>query len=157
MRNATKHSPPPLAGGGWGEGTERATTMLSRARTLRRESTPAERKLWQQLRDHQLGGLKFRRQVPLGPYIADFYCPSAHLVIELDGICHINAARDVVRDKWMAERGIRVVRLPNREVMANLEFVLIAIEQAARQPPPPDPLPQGEGEDCIQPPHSHHV
>jgi BirA family biotin operon repressor/biotin-[acetyl-CoA-carboxylase] ligase len=131
--------------------------MLSRARTLRRDSTPAERKLWQKLRNHQLGGLKFRRQVPLGPYIADFYCATAHLVIELDGISHIDAARDVVRDKWMGQHGIRVLRISNREVLADLEFVLVAIEQAARRPPPPSPLPQGEGEDDCQPSRVHHV
>jgi hypothetical protein len=66
------NSPPPLAGGGRGEGAPGAS-LLSHARALRRDATPAERRLWQGLRRHQVGGLKFRRQVPLGPYIADFY------------------------------------------------------------------------------------
>jgi very-short-patch-repair endonuclease len=100
-------------------------------------------------------GLKFRRQVPLGRYIADFYCPSARLVIELDGVSHIDAPNDAVRDAWMNRQGIRVLRVPNREVLANLDFVLAAIEQAARRPPPPNPLPQGEGEDSAT--TSHYV
>ena len=81
---------------------------------------------------------------------------------------HIDAARDVVRDKWMGQHGIRVLRISNREVLADLEFVLVAIEQAARRPPPPSPpafglgplrapSPQGEGEDDCQPSRVHHV
>jgi BirA family transcriptional regulator, biotin operon repressor / biotin---[acetyl-CoA-carboxylase] ligase len=157
VKEAEPAPAPPLAGGGWGEGARQAGTMLSRARALRQDSTPAERRLRQKLRNHLLSCLKFRRQVPLGPYIADFYCATAHLVIELDGISHIDAARDAVRDKWMGKHGIRVLRIPNREVLANLEFVLVAIEQAARRPPPPGPLPQGEGEDDCQPLRMHHV
>ncbi len=60
VKEADPSPPPPPAGGGWGEGAPQAITMLSRARALRRESTPAERKLWQKLRNHQLNGLKFR-------------------------------------------------------------------------------------------------
>ena len=100
VKEADPSPPPPPAGGGWGEGAPQAITMLSRARALRRESTPAERKLWQKLRNHQLNGLKFRRQVPLGRYIADFYCATAQLVIELDGISHIELdEEDVVRHR----------------------------------------------------------
>ncbi len=122
-------------------------TMLSHARSMRRYATPAEHRLWQALRKHQTGGLKFRRQVPLGPYIADFYCPFAHLVVELDGASHTDKPNDEIRDAWMNEQGIRALRIPNREVLRGLEFVLIAIEQAAQTPPPPNPLPQGEGEE----------
>ena len=137
-----QNTPPPLAGGGRGEGA----SLLSYARALRRGATPAERKLWQGLRRHRVGGLKFRRQVPLGPYIADFYCPSAKLVIEVDGVSHIDASRDAIRDSWMAQHGIRVVRVANRDVLANLEGTLIAIGEIAAAPPPPTPLPQGEEE-----------
>jgi very-short-patch-repair endonuclease len=112
---------------------------------LRRDATPAERLLWQGLRNRGIGGLKFRRQVPLGPFIADFYCASAKLVIEVDGISHIDPRRDAVRDQWLAEHGIRVVRVANRDVLGNLEGTLIAIGEIAAAPPPPDPLPQGEG------------
>ncbi len=137
-------SPPPLAGGGWGEGAG-GTSLLAHARSMRRAPTPAERKLWQGLRKHQVVRLKFRRQVPLGPYIADFYCPSARLVVEVDGISHIDAPEDAVRDGWMSEHKIRVVRYSNSEVLGNLEGVLVAIGMIARAPPPPNPLPQGEG------------
>jgi very-short-patch-repair endonuclease len=119
--------------------------MLSHARSMRRDPTPAERRLWQGLRKHQLG-MKCRRQVPLGPYIADFYCPSAKLVVEVDGVSHIESGVDTARDAWMARRGIRVARVPNGKVLRNLEGVLIAIAQLAAAPPPPNPLPQGEGE-----------
>ncbi|HET7881057.1 MAG TPA: DUF559 domain-containing protein [Acetobacteraceae bacterium] len=131
--------------------------MLSHARSMRRDPTPAERKLWQGLRKHQLGGLKFRRQVPLGPYIADFYCPSATLVVEVDGVSHIDTTADTALDAWMVRHGIRVVRVPNGEVLRNLEGVLIAIAQLASAPPPPNPLPQGEGESggAIHLAHSH--
>ncbi len=135
-------TPPPLAGGGRGEG---AGTPLSHARALRRDATPAERLLWQGLRNRAVGGLKFRRQVPLGPYVADFYCASAKLVVEVDGISHMDSGSDVIRDQWMARQGIHVVRVANRDVLANLEGMLIAIGEIAARPPPPNPLPQGEG------------
>jgi very-short-patch-repair endonuclease len=112
---------------------------------LRRDATPAERLLWQGLRDRAVAGLKFRRQVPLGPFIADFYCASAKLVVEVDGISHIDSRTDVARDRWMAKHGIRVVRVANRDVLGNLEGTLIAIGEIAARPPPPNPLPQGEG------------
>ncbi|MBN8903640.1 MAG: endonuclease domain-containing protein [Rhodospirillales bacterium] len=153
-------SPPPLAGGGWGEGVppEHAPsapkTQLQKARALRREATPAERKLWAALRNHAAHDLKFRRQVPIGPYIADFYCPAARLVIELDGVSHWDAtARDAVRDAWMRRHGLRVLRIPNAEIFRNLEGVvrLVILEAAGQDggshaaPPPPIPLPRGEG------------
>ena len=137
-------TPPPLAGGGWGEGA--APSLLHHARSLRRTATPAERKLWQALRKHQLGGRKFRRQMPLGPFIADFYCPAARLVVELDGVSHIDSPTDALRDAWMMQQGIRVFRVSNFDVLSNLEGVLLAIAEAADATPPPNPLPQGEGE-----------
>jgi very-short-patch-repair endonuclease len=114
---------------------------------MRHASTPAERRLWQGLRKHQIDGLKFRRQVPLGRYIADFYCPSARLGVEVDGVSHIDAPGDAVRDAWMSKHNIRVAGISNRDVLRNLEGVLIAISELARTPSPPYPLPQGEGED----------
>ena len=126
----SQNSPPPLAGGGRGEGAP-GSSLLSHARALRRDATPAERRLWQGLRRHQVNGLKFRRQVPLGPYIADFYCASAKLVIEVDGISHINSDSDSIRDAWMGQRGIRVVRVANRDVVITPR---IGITQAADWP-----------------------
>jgi very-short-patch-repair endonuclease len=113
---------------------------------MRRGPTPAERKLWRGLPKHQVGGLKFRRQVPPGQYIADSYCPSARLVVEVDGVSHIDAPSDAVRDAWMAQHNIRVARIYNSDVLHKLEGTLIAIGELARTPPPPTPLPQGEGE-----------
>jgi len=113
---------------------------------MRRDPTPAERKLWVGLRNHQLHGLKFRRQMSLGPFIADFYCASARLVVEIDGVSHIESRTDERRDAWMTRRGIQVLRFSNREVLSNVEGVLAAIQQCACVTPPPNPLPQGEGE-----------
>ena len=145
QKRGVASSPPPLAGGGRGEGAS-GRSLLAHAREMRRDATPAERKLWRLLRNHQAGELKFRRQVPPGRYIADFYCASAGLVVELDGISHIDAPHDAVRDAWLTRQGYRVLRFSNYEVLSNVESVATAIVQAVRQPPPPDPLPQGEGE-----------
>jgi BirA family transcriptional regulator, biotin operon repressor / biotin---[acetyl-CoA-carboxylase] ligase len=112
---------------------------------MRSAPTRAERRLWQGLRNHQLDGLKFRRQMPLGPYIVDFYCAAARLVVEVDGVSHIDAPPDAVRDAWIEHQGIRVFRVTNFDVFSNLEGVLIAIQRAASTPPPA-PVPQGEGE-----------
>jgi BirA family biotin operon repressor/biotin-[acetyl-CoA-carboxylase] ligase len=147
VKGAAKGTPPPLARGGQGEGAER-TSLLMRARVMRRTATPAERKLWQVRRGHRLGGLKFRRQIPLGPYIADFYCASARLVIEVDGVSHFDAPGDAGRDAWMAKHGIRIHRVSNRDVLSNVAGIPIEIGQLAA-PPPPTPLPQGEGESTV--------
>ena len=68
------------------------------ARSLRREQTEAEVKLWQELRGRRLDGIKFRRQVPVGPYIADFLCGEGMLIVEIDGSQHADSAQDMVRD-----------------------------------------------------------
>ncbi|AXS40328.1 endonuclease domain-containing protein [Breoghania sp. L-A4] len=88
--------------------------------------TDAERKLWNVLRAHRLGGIGFRRQMPVGRYIVDFAAPTHRLVIELDGSQHAeeaNAARDGVRDAWFEAAGWRVIRFWNGEVMNNLDGV----------------------------------
>jgi very-short-patch-repair endonuclease len=96
--------------------------------------------------------LKFRRQVPLGPYIADFFCPSAQLVVAVDGVSHIDAPGDAVRDAWMMNNTIRVLRVSNGDVQRNLDGILIAIGELVSTPRPPDlgplrgPSPQGAGE-----------
>ena len=137
-------TPPPLAGGGKGEGAA-PNLLLAHARELRRDATPAERKLWRLLRNHQAAGLKIRRQVPPGRYIVDFYCPSAKLVVELDGVSHIAGTRDAVRDAWMTQHGYRVLRFSNYEALS-VEGVAAAIVLAIQQPSPLNPLPRGEGE-----------
>jgi len=95
-----------------------------RARALRRAATPAERALWDLVRGQKLG-VKFRRQQPLGPYIVDFFCEQAGLVVEVDGAAHFpRPDRDRVRDAVLRAAGCRVLRVPNREVLEHSERVL---------------------------------
>ena len=121
------------------------TLAFSRARTMRRVATPAELALWRAVRHRALCGLKLRRQAPCGPWILDFAAVRHRLAIELDGETHATgagAARDAERDSWLVARGWRVLRFTNREVLQNLEGVLSAIAQAARdRGPHPSPLP----------------
>ena len=111
-------------------------TFLSqeRALELRRQSTEAEKKLWQQLRNRQLNGLKFRRQAPIGPYIADFLAVDALLIIELDGGQH--SARtdyDEKRTAWLEQQGYRVLRFWNNDILANTEGVIDVIQRFLRR------------------------
>ncbi len=97
------------------------------AKQLRAASTDAERKLWSILRRHQVAGLRFRRQQPIGPYVADFYCPAAKLIIELDGDEHgteQGMAYDGKRTEWLSSQGYRVLRFPNWHVLKNPQVVL---------------------------------
>jgi len=119
-----------------------------RARTLRAEMTPQERKLWAQLRDlnHRLG-LNFRRQAAVGPYIADFADFGRKLVIEVDGGQHGGAA-DAVRDGWFIAQGFNVLRVWNNDVDGNLDGVMQVVLDwlEAADAPPPHPSPtRGEG------------
>ena len=115
------------------------------ARALRRDATTPERIVWQRLRASQLGGLKFRRQAPIGPYIVDFFCPAVRLIVELDGETHVDAPGDRLRDAWLAREGYRVLRIWNNEVTGNLEGVLQLLLLTARgKEPSPNPLPRGE-------------
>ena len=144
---AAKAPPPPLAGVGRGEGAGTIERCWHTPAPCGVPPTPAERRLWQGLRKHRIGGLKFRRQVPLGPYIADFYCPSARLVIEVDGVSHIDAAGDAVRDTWMARHGIRVLRISNRDVLRNLEGMWCCDWRTCANAPSPQPPPARGGEE----------
>lgn len=104
-----------------------------RARELRRAATPAERHLWQQLRGRYLEGAKFRRQQPLGPYIADFFCKEAALVIEADGRPHFPPpVRDQRRDAFLAAAGLFVLRFSNDEILFETARVLERIRDALR-------------------------
>jgi len=106
------------------------------ARRLRQELTPAESILWQALRGHQLDGLKFRCQHPVGRFILDFYCPSAKLVIEVDGGIHDQQqVYDQARTEKLEAFGYRVLRFTNDQVMKDLSAVLEQISQAARSAP----------------------
>ena len=114
---------------------------IQTARMLRRTMTDVKRKLWSKLRSKHLG-IKFRRQVPFGPYIADFLSLEAHLVVELDGYQHYqeNALQqDRLRDRYFIKEGFAVLRFWNTEVLSNLEGVLEAIRDFVLSHPPPAP------------------
>jgi very-short-patch-repair endonuclease len=124
------------------------------ARQLRSQPTDAERKLWALLRNSQVMERRFRRQHPIGPYIVDFLCPAAKLIVELDGGQHSTdaaVAYDAARTVWLEKRGYRVLRFDNVEFLKNsLDIVeSIGVVVGARTPPRiafGDPtLPQGEG------------
>ena len=105
--------------------------IQQRARELRREMTPAEKLLWSRLRNKRLDGLKFRRQHPLGPFIADFYCAACRLVVEIDGDIHdLQPEREAARTEQFAQYGYRVIRFRNKQVLNDIEDVLAAIEAA---------------------------
>ena len=97
------------------------------ARQLRGDMTDAEARLWFRLRHRQLGGFRFRRQYPAGPYIGDFVCVQAHLIVELDGSQHLDSARDAVRDGWFCGYGFRILRFWNDDVLLRTDEVLSKI------------------------------
>lgn len=106
-------------------------------RRLRRDATPAERRLWTALRGRRLGGHRFRRQHGVGPYVLDFYCPAARLAIELDGAVHADpqrAAYDAARTHHLTALGIRVLRFENRQVLETLDVVAEAILSVVDDP-----------------------
>ncbi len=104
----------------------------NRARELRNAATPAERALWRYLSRSQLG-VKFSRQMPAGPYFADFLCRDRNLIVELDGFSHdIQPERDARRDAWLRQAGYRILRFRNDDVRDNVEGVLTAIKLALR-------------------------
>ncbi|MFA7330520.1 MAG: DUF559 domain-containing protein [Candidatus Delongbacteria bacterium] len=105
--------------------------MTVRARQLRHAMTPAEQRLWAALRSRQLGGYKFRRQAPAGPFIIDFICLSCGLAIELDGGQHaLSTEQDLLRTHWLSEQGVQVMRFWNTEIEENLEGVIQTIFHA---------------------------
>jgi very-short-patch-repair endonuclease len=107
--------------------------VQQRAKDLRQQMTPAEVMLWQRLRAHRLGGLKFRRQHPLGPFIADFYCAEYRLVVEIDGGIHAKQAEhDQARTEQFEVYGYRVIRFKNTEVEQDIEKVLEKIVEACK-------------------------
>jgi very-short-patch-repair endonuclease len=107
------------------------------ARRLRRDQTEAEVKLWEALRGCRLDGWKWRRQVPVGPFIVDFLCLEAALAVEVDGGIHAEQAdRDARRDAFLADRGLKVVRFWNAEVCRDFERVRWEILSACRESDP---------------------
>ena len=106
------------------------------SRQLRNKSTEAEILLWSKIRFRQLKNLLFYRQKPLGGYIVDFYCPKAKLVIEVDGAQHFEANAqeyDQVRDEYLQNLGLIVLRFTNLDVLGNIEGVVEVIERHLTQ------------------------
>jgi very-short-patch-repair endonuclease len=104
-----------------------------RAKELRRNQTDAEQILWQKLRSRQLGGFKFRRQVPVGPYFADFLCLEARVIVEVDGGQH-SEAKDAARTEALEKAGYRVIRFWNNEVIENIDGVLVRLLEVLTNP-----------------------
>jgi very-short-patch-repair endonuclease len=125
-----------------------------RARQLRRNLTTAERRLWYRLRGRRFFSYKMRRQVPIGPYVADFVCMDARLIIEVDGGQHAErSAKDERRDSFLSERGFVTVRFWNNEVLGNFDGVLQTLKEVLvhrmellgrDRRPSPEPLPRGD-------------
>ncbi|MBO9714607.1 MAG: DUF559 domain-containing protein [Sphingomonas sp.] len=123
---------------------------------MRRNQTDAEAALWRLLRNKRLLGWKFKRQQPIGPYVADFVCLSARLIVEADGSQHLDSAHDAKRDRWLESQGFRLLRLWNHEILTNsdgaLSAILVSLQAAAgpsrpgggRPSPQPSPA-RGEG------------
>jgi very-short-patch-repair endonuclease len=110
-----------------------STKLRGNARALRRDMTDAERTIWHNVRAHRFDGASFRRQTPVGPYVVDFMCHAAKLIVELDGGQHfedVNIGRDSRRDAYLAAQGYRVLRFSNLDVMTNLSGVLETIAAA---------------------------
>ncbi len=119
---------------------------MSFAKKMRHEPVFYERTLWKLLRNRQLGGLKFRRQVRITPYIVDFVCFRHRLIVEADGPFH-DPARDAERDAWLTAQGFRVMRFRNEHILWDWGYIIDAILVAAGQASifPEDPPLRGEG------------
>jgi very-short-patch-repair endonuclease len=121
--------------------------LRSAARSMRSRPIDAEKALWWRLRDRKLGGLKFRRQHPVARFIADFVCPDARLIIEVDGKQHDGSLDDVARTEELVARGYKVMRFQNDRVRADLDRVceeILAVASSRLSHPSSDPS-QSEG------------
>ena len=105
---------------------------LGFARTMRSEPTSAEERLWYELRNRRLDGIKFKRQVPLGAYIADFVCFECDLIVEIDGSQHADSMYDQVRTAELKKSGYRVLRFWNDDVLKDIDGVCATILAYAR-------------------------
>jgi very-short-patch-repair endonuclease len=110
---------------------------INTARRLRRNQTDAEKLLWSRLRDRQLAGWKFRRQVLIGADIVDFLCAERRLIVELDGGQHNDNPTDGARDAWLGTQGYQILRFWNHDLLANLHGALETISAALNTPHPP--------------------
>jgi very-short-patch-repair endonuclease len=134
--------PSPLVGEGGdarsaltGEGA--AGRTLRFAKQLRKTMTDAETRLWHELRAKRFENYKFKWQVPLGKYIADFACLTHGLIVEVDGSQHEGSKTDVTRDLWFNSQGFRVLRLWNRELLLDVDGALLSILAVLKESPLP--------------------
>jgi very-short-patch-repair endonuclease len=112
---------------------------------MRSEQTPAEHRLWQILRSKRFAGFKFKRQLPIDNYIADFACLARRLIVEVDGGQHAESPRDIPRDAYLQAQGFQVLRFWNSDIFDNEQGVLTRILDAL-QTPLPNPSPaKGRG------------
>ncbi|MEO6433989.1 MAG: DUF559 domain-containing protein [Sphingomicrobium sp.] len=132
---------PPACGRGWGWASRllaifrpRATR---RAQALRNNPTEAERRLWTALRNRQIDGIKFSRQIPIGPYICDILSRDLRVVIEVDGGQHATDRKDAGRTAYLEGQGFRVLRFWNNQVLENLGGVIASIRSSMPTPTPP--------------------
>ena len=108
--------------------------LKNTARTLRKNMTDSELKLWSRIRRKQIFGLQFYRQRPIGSYIVDFYCPKAELVLGVDGVQHMNRLamqKDKYRDSYLKQQGVKVLRFDNLQVLKQLDAVVEKVCQTA--------------------------
>ena len=105
------------------------------ARHMRSHPSSAERKLWGLLRDRRLEGLKFRRQMPIGPYVVDFVCLRHRLIVEADGPVHDLRPDNPDRDPWLLSQGFRIIRVPTSDIFDRSSDVLAGIVAAVSVPP----------------------
>ncbi|WP_010338446.1 endonuclease domain-containing protein, partial [Sphingobium yanoikuyae] len=140
----------PRSGGGPAQPFKPRNTV--RAKALRNTAPAAERLLWQQLRGKKLG-YKFSRQMPVGPYFADFLCRELKLIVELDGESHdFRLAYDAQRTEYCGAHGYQILRFSNADVMGNLEGVVTHIKTTLAKAPPAPPA-SGRGVSYF---HAHH-
>jgi very-short-patch-repair endonuclease len=107
------------------------------ARTLRSNMTDAEKLFWSKVRRKQIGCLHFYRQKNIGPYIVDFYCPAAKLIVEIDGGQHYQTdemEKDKVRDRYLEKQGLTVIRFSNLDVLKNIDGVLERMREYLKSP-----------------------
>ncbi len=127
-----------------GDFMRQATRSQVRAVLLRAEPSAAEKALWKLLRDRQLAGAKFRRQHPIDPFVVDFACVEAKLIVEVDGLNHALEEQrvfDTNRTAHLESAGWPMLRVSNDQVLSDPSGVTIAIAQALARPPHPTPLP----------------
>ena len=134
----TPINPSPISGEG---GARRAAVggrgrALAKARGMPKHPTDAERKLWRLLRNHRLAHTKWKRQQPIGRYIADFVCLQHRLIVEADGAQHIDSAYDATRDFWLRDQGFRLLRFYNNAILAEPDAVLTSILTAVQSGEP---------------------